>query len=57
MKEGDKVKIKKTSFPYQYSLRYIITQVNKTTVHCYLISNPKEIYKGVLKNILEVVEE
>jgi hypothetical protein len=41
MKIGDIVKIKNPSFNFQKTLKYRITKVNKTTVHCRVVEFDK----------------
>ena len=55
MQVGDKVKIKNPSFPFQTHLRYVVTKVLKTVVHCYEVENPNYIYKNIPKRILSIV--
>lgn len=54
-KIGDLVKIKNPGLNYQKELRYIITFVSETVVHCYEINNPNNIYLNIKKSALEKV--
>ena len=66
MKNGDIAKIKKPSLNFQKTLRYRITKVNKTTVHCRVVEFDKvtetfkdvhygEDYKNISINIIELI--
>ena len=52
MEINDIVRIKNPELPFQKSLRYTITKVLKTVVHCYENSNPSYIYKNIPKSKL-----
>lgn len=56
MEVGDTIKIKKPSFPYQQTLRYIVTKATKKKVDCYEVESPKHIYKDIPKSTVCLAE-
>jgi len=63
MKVGDIIKIKNPGLPFQAHIRYKITNVLKTVVHCrvvekqngeYVDSHYGEDYKGIRKSLISL---
>lgn len=52
MQVGDTIKIKNPQLNFQKELRYVVTKVNKTTLHCYLKDNVSVAYKGIKKSLM-----